>query len=190
MGGKRAITVVVLGIYLVGAAALTAQVAEQQHLRDTILQTLLNDPELGQYPLAASVSADHTVVLNGTLPNKGDKDTAARLVKSIAGVKRVQNDITVDAATTPLPAPAAAAPAASAAPPASPAQPTPNDVQTAVQNALAADASLGNVTATVTDAVVTLTGTVANRKDRDRADRIATHSAPHLKLVDKLVIPH
>ncbi|MGH9394888.1 MAG: BON domain-containing protein, partial [Terriglobales bacterium] len=72
------------------------QTQARSSLRTTVLQTLINDPELGRFPLAASVAPDFTVQLDGALPSKQDRATAERLVKSIAGVKGVHNRIAVN----------------------------------------------------------------------------------------------
>ncbi|HUX66462.1 MAG TPA: BON domain-containing protein [Terriglobales bacterium] len=158
----------------------------QENLRATILQTLINDPELGQYALAASVDGEDQVVLNGTLPSKEDKELASKLVKSIAGVKGVDNQIQVSAAVAPL---AGVAPAAAATPAATPnAPPSDADVQAAVQNALRAHPELAKVKATVSEEQVTLSGTVANQAGREEAVAVAKKNAAGMGVVDRLKV--
>ncbi|HVA62995.1 MAG TPA: BON domain-containing protein [Terriglobales bacterium] len=166
-----------------GQTAVTEQTA-QENLRATILQTLINDPELGQYALAASVDGESRVVLNGALPSKQDKELATKLVKSIAGVKSVDNQIQVSAAAAPL---AGVAPAGAATPAATPnAPPSDADVQAAVQNALRAQPELAGVTATVSEDQVTLTGTVASEAAREAAVAVAKKNAAGMGVVDRV----
>jgi len=165
---------------------------DREHLRTAILQALIKDPELGQFPLAASVSPDQTVVLQGAVPNKRDQEQAARLVKAIPGVKKVQNEIAVDAATAPLPS----GPGIAAATPAGPAknattadgQPTVPDIQTTIQNALGADPALAGVKVAVGGEQVTLTGNVPDQKAKDRASKVAAKAAAQLKVVNELQV--
>lgn len=187
---RTAARLILAGAILAALAGAQASTTQRQQLQTTILQTLINDPELGQYPLAASVGADRKVVLNGVVPSKADREEAARLVKSIPGVAGVDNEITVNASATPLPTAAAnpAAPATAATTPNTEA-PSADDVQTAIQNALAADTALRGVQVSVNAATVTLSGTVATAADRKRAEKIAARNAAGRKVLDRIQLP-
>ena len=167
----------------------------RESLRTTILQTLINDPELGRYPLAASVAPDFTVELNGTLPTKQESQTAERLVKSIAGVKSVRNQIRVDskvASLYPAGGVAAANPAGAAAPATTPeAANTPDqDLAAAVSNALASREGMGQVQVQVHQGEVLLSGTVLSDQDKTTAQQVAEKAAPGHKVVNQLRVPH
>ncbi|HWG38627.1 MAG TPA: BON domain-containing protein [Terriglobales bacterium] len=164
-------------------------------LRTTILQTLINDPELGRYPLAASVAPDYTVQLNGTLPTKEESQTAERLVKSIAGVKRVRNQIRVDAKVAALYPPggvATANPGGAAAAATTPdAANTPDQIlAAAVANALAGHKGMGQVQITVRQGEVRLSGTVLNLQDKTTAQQVAEKAAPGHTVVNELTVHH
>lgn len=167
----------IAAVWLLAALMLGPQSAESPRaVRTTVLQTLINDPELGQYALAASVDDQFRVVLRGTLPSKSDKELAERLVKSVAGVKGVDNQIQVGT-VAPL---AAGNPAAAAASDA--------DVETAVANALRARPELAGVSVRVSQQQIQLEGTVASAADRRRAEALAKKNAAGMKVVDAIQV--
>lgn len=158
-----------------------ASTAERERLQTRVLQTLINDPELGQYPLAASVGGNRTVVLNGEVPTKSDRDTAARLVKSVAGVAGVTNEIKVNPRAAALAAPAAATPAG-------PAIPTNNAIHAVIQNAIAVQPDLNDVSVAVNYDEVNLTGTVPTKAAKKLAAQIAQADAGRRKIVNRLQV--
>lgn len=170
---------VALARALAAPPLLPAQQQEADALLSTrVIQALINDPVLGQYALAVGVETDGEVLLQGRLPTKQDKDLAGRRAKAVTGVKRVDNRIQVDATVAPLTAPVAAAAPARAA--------TAADIQTRVQNALAAHPELRGVTASVSEEVVTLSGTVASAAERDQALAVAKQNAAGLPVVNQI----
>lgn len=176
---KSLLAVALLLSALAGTLCAQASTAEREHLQSKILQTLLNDPELGQYPLAASVDKDRRVVLNGVVPSKDDRDEAARLVKSVTGVAGVDNEIKVNRSAATLPPTAT---------PARPAAPSNNDVHAVIQNAITAQPDLQDVSVAVNYDEVTLTGTVPSKQAKKQAAQIAHDNAGARKLVNDLKV--
>lgn len=166
-----------MGGALAGLIWAQASTAEREQLQSKILQALLNDPELGQYPMAAGVGQDRKVVLNGVVPSKSDREAAARLVKSVTGVAGVDNQIKVNRAAAALPPTAT---------PAGPAAPTNDDVHAVIQNAMTAQAELRDVSVAVNFDEVTLTGTVPSKQAKKQAEQIARDNAESRKVVNDL----
>ncbi|MGH9416288.1 MAG: BON domain-containing protein [Terriglobales bacterium] len=185
-----------LGLTLLLAAQPVAWRAQQPSpaaLRSTVLQTLINDPELGPYALAASVTPARAVTLNGTLPSKQDKQLAGNLVRSIAGVTGVHNQIRVAAAVRPLVTPASASPAKNALRASGCNTAGCNaKVAAAIRARLAGEPRLAGVEATVEREGVVLTGTVADAATRERVLRLASAAAhsitPFPTLVNRIEI--
>jgi osmotically-inducible protein OsmY len=156
-------------------------------VRSAVLQALIADPELGPYPLDASVNGKGRVELNGTLPTKQDKDRATRVVKHVAGVHGVDNAIAVNPIAPAL-AGAAAAPAGRAEPAATAQAARNADIGTAIVNALAAKPALRGVQVSVSAAAVVLSGQVSTRQAKDQAGAIAQHSADGRKVDNRIQV--
>jgi osmotically-inducible protein OsmY len=173
----------------VGASLAAAQTRETRAmLRSAVLQALITDPQVGQYPLDASVTTDGRVVLNGALPTKGDKKRATRVVQHVAGVHHVTNHIAINPSVMPL--------AGAAAAPARRATEGPLEEGHAAQLAkhlgdeLQAEPGLRNVRAAISGGQVVLTGQVGSKQAKHQAAAIARRVAPGRKVKNKIRVRH
>ena len=158
---------------------LRAQVRQRERLETSVLQVLINNPELGRYPLAAYVAPGGTVTLDGVVPTQRDRDQAAQLVKKVPGVKQVKNQVSVDKQVAPLPPTAAAAPAGRA-------RGAGPGLQRRVQRALGADPALRNVTARLSGRVLALTGRVHTKAAKARAGDLARRQGGGMRVDNQI----
>jgi osmotically-inducible protein OsmY len=142
-------------------------------LQHAITLTLVQDPELNQYPLTVTVDPHLNVTLDGVVPSPQDKRKAEHLAHGVAGMNSLSNGIIVDGAVAQSIS-AAANPAALTA------------LQTKIQTALGAQPALATVTAHVYPRVVTLTGPVADSQAKQQAGAVARQAAPGWKLVNAI----
>jgi osmotically-inducible protein OsmY len=148
-------------------------VTPAEWLQHAITLTLVQDPELNQYPLTVIVDRGLNVTLDGVVPSPQDRKKAERLAHAVAGMNRLSNGILVDGGVAQSIS-AAANPAAL------------TTLQSRIQTALGADAALAAVTAHVYPRLVTLTGTVAQARAKEQAGALARQAAPGWKLVNAI----
>jgi osmotically-inducible protein OsmY len=151
-------------------------------LTGTIIQRLAQDPVLGSQTITASVGRGGVVTLNGVVPAQAYADRAAAIVKSIAGVASVNNQILVnrDPFAPPPPEENTALPIA----PAPPSVPAAGDPTAKIADALAKVPALANVSAQVYDKKIILYGSVTTDAARRQAEQIVRSIEPALPLVD------
>lgn len=177
--GRRAAWCVLsawLAAWAVAQNATTVNpITPAEWLQHAIMQTLVQDPELNQYPLTVSVDPRLNVTLNGVLPSPQDRRKAEHLARAVAGMNSLSDRIIVNGAVAQSPS-AATNPASLTA------------LQTKIQSALGSTSALAAVTAHVYPQLVTLTGTVAQASERELAEKLARQAAPGWKVVDAIGI--
>lgn len=186
-----------LHLMLLISLALAVPACQQQNIDDATLTAKVKAKMIADGRVSATrVNVDSlggVVTLKGEVPTPQEKNAAEEIAKTVEGVKRVSNEITVNAAVAGSGAPTvdklknkakstAGQIAEGAREAASEAV-----LKTAVKGRLVA-AGFGNVGSEVNDGVVTLTGEVASDKERNAVETIVARENGVKKVVNKLTI--
>lgn len=151
-------------------------------LTGTIIQRLSNDPVLGSQTITASVGTGGVVTLDGVVPQQKYADRAIQVVKSVAGVEQVNNQILVnqDPFATPPPEGNASQPLTASVPEVPAAQ----DPQAQIADALAKVPALADVSAQMYGNQIVLYGSVKNDEAKKQAEQVVRSISPNQPLID------
>jgi len=182
-----------------GTATSSTDVQGQIH------NALKNEPTLSNDNITVSVT-DDMVELNGTVASSDGKKAARKIAKSFAGTRKFKDNLTVSEGSKVPPkamgfvSAGAYSQSQSSQPqqaqsgsqqvPGTAAAAAGGDIQMQIQNALQKDPTLSsdNITVSVTDDAIELSGTVASGKEKQTAKRIAQSYAGNRKVKEHLTV--
>ncbi len=164
------------------APQVAANASAHTALTGDVMEALTSTPGLGGVSITVNVVDTGVVSLNGVVGTQAELDRALAVVKAVPGVKSVTSNMLVnqDPFSTPSVAAASAAGGAGVDQVAEEA----SNPQTLVAKALAADAGLSGVAATIYGNKVIVYGMVSSSQAHDRALQIVRQMLPKYEISD------
>jgi hyperosmotically inducible periplasmic protein len=186
-----------LQLLLVIALTLAAPACHEQTIDDATLTAKVKAKMIADGRVSATrVNVDSVggiVTLKGEVPTPQEKSAAEEIAKTVEGVKRVSNEITVNAAVAGSGAPTVdelkdkAKSAADQIAEGAKQGASEAGLKLAVKTRLVA-AGFGSIGSEVHDGEVTLTGQVASEKERSAVETIVARENGVKKVINKLTI--